>query len=300
MIAPVYRDPGVSGSVAYNPGMSSRPFTLDTSQERTLHGIADLPEEPGPRPAVVVCHGFKGFMDWGFFPHLAELLRCRGFTVVRFNFSGAGMRPGDERVTDPDAFRDNTLRRERQDLLAVLAAVAAGGIAGGRIDPQRLGLLGHSRGGAAVRGAAASEEWRQRLRGLVTWNGIGRLDRFGPQQMEEWRRRGEMEVVNARTGQRLALGPELLAEIEEGSPDLDPLAAAARRLAPWLIVHGEADESVPAAEGRQLAAAAAAPAELLIVPGGSHTFGARHPFAGPTPALIQALNATQSWFRRHL
>lgn len=279
--------------------MTHQPFTLETAQGRTLYGFVDLPEEPGPRPVVVVCHGFKGFMEWGFFPHLAELLRDRGFTVVRFNFSGAGMRPGDERVTDPEAFRANTLHREREDLLAVLEAVGES-IAPGRVDRRRLGLLGHSRGGAAVLGVAASEGWRERIGALVTWNGIGRLDRFPPAQMDEWRRRGEMTVVNARTGQELLLGPELLAEVEAPPPELDLAAAAGRRRAPWLILHGEEDESVPVAEGRELAAAAAEPVELLVVPGGSHTFGARHPFAGPTPELIQALNATQSWFRRHL
>jgi dienelactone hydrolase len=82
--------------------------------------------------------------------------------------------------------------------------------------------------------------------------------------------------------------------------DPDLLAAAGRRTAPWLLVHGAADESVAAEDAHRLTAAAAAPTELLVIPGASHTFGARHPFAGPTPQLIQALNATQRWFRRFL
>jgi len=38
----------------------------------------------------------------------------------------------------------------------------------------------------------------------------------------------------------------------------------------------------------------------ILIPGANHTFGARHPFAGPTPQLIQAMNATQGWLRRYL
>ena len=57
---------------------------------------------------------------------------------------------------------------------------------------------------------------------------------------------------------------------------------------------------MPADEGRAMAESAADPKELLLVEGGSHTLGARHPFAGPTPPLITALNATQTWLRRHL
>lgn len=278
------------------------PFTLDIGRDNDgalLHGLAHLPDLPGERPAVVICHGFKGFMEWGFFPCLADLLAERGHVAVRFNLSGTGMRPGDELVTDPEAFRANTYGRELSDLLAVLAATGET-IAPGRVDRQRLGLFGHSRGGGNAVLAAARSPWRERVRALVTWAAIADIDRFTPGQKEEWRRAGEMPVVNARTGQRLALGREMLEEIEARKPELDLQAAAAARLAPWLIVHGEEDESVPAAEARLLSERATGETELLLIPGANHTFGSRHPFAGPTPQLVQALNATQSWFRAHL
>ncbi|MEA2605207.1 MAG: uncharacterized protein QOF89_6199 [Acidobacteriota bacterium] len=277
------------------------PFHLETPSS-ILHGLIDLPDAPGERPAVVICHGFKGFMEWGFFPYLATLLAERGFVAVRFNLSGTGMRPKDELVTDPDAFRANTYGREVADLLAVLEATGET-LAPGRVDRDRLGLFGHSRGGGdAILAAArsANSQGRDRVRALVTWAAIADVDRFTPEQKEQWRRQGEMPVVNARTGQRLALGPGMLAEIEERRPDLDVLAAAATVRAPWLIVHGADDESVPLEDGRRLAERAGGERELRIIPGASHTFGSRHPFAGPTPQLIQALNATQRWFRAHL
>jgi dienelactone hydrolase len=274
------------------------PFTLQ-GPTALLHGLADLPDEPGERPAVVICHGFKGFMEWGFFPALAALLAERGYVAVRFNLSGTGMRPGDELVTDPDAFRANTYGRELAELLAVLDA-AGGSIAPGRVDRGRIGLVGHSRGGGDALLAAASPAWRDRLRALVTWAAIADVDRFTPAQKEEWRRSGELPVANARTGQQLALGAGMLAEVEERAPELDLLAAAAARRAPWLIVHGAGDESVPVAEAHRLAERATGRTELLVIPGASHTFGSRHPFAGPTPQLIQALNATQAWLREHL
>jgi uncharacterized protein len=274
------------------------PFTLQTPTA-LLHGLVDLPDAPGERPAVVICHGFKGFMEWAFFPALAALMAERGYVAVRFNLSGTGMRPGDELVTDPDAFRANTYSREVAELLAVLGATGES-IAPGRVDRGRIGLVGHSRGGGDALLAAASPAWRDRLRALVTWAAIADVDRFTPEQKEEWRRSGELPVANARTGQRLALGTGLLADVEERATELDLLAAAAARRAPWLIVHGAEDETVPVAEAHRLAEHAASPAELLVIPGASHTFGSRHPFAGPTPQLIQALNATQAWLREHL
>ena len=282
--------------------IAQRPLAqrLATSSGRALDLLIDLPREAGPRPAVVVCHGFKGFMEWGFFPPLAELLAARGFVVVRFNFSGSGMRPGEDLAGDLPGFRANTHGRELADLLAVLEATAAGELAGGRIDPARIGLLGHSRGGGAALLAAAHPAWRERVKTLVTWAAVASFDRYTPEQKAAWRRDGELPVVNARTGQRLAMGVELLDDLEAHRDELDLGRAAAARRAPWLIVHGEEDESVPAAEATALNEAASPPRELLLVPGGGHTFGARHPFAGPTPQLIQAMNATQTWFRRHL
>lgn len=278
----------------------SRSFTLDLPDGRTLQGVLHPPQgADGPRPPVVLCHGFKGFMDWGFFPHLAELLASRGFAAVRFNFSGAGTRPGEDRVSDPEAFKADTYSREVEEVDAVVEAVA-NGLGGERVATDQVGLFGHSRGGGVALLAAAGERLRDRIGALVTWSSIGDCDRFSDDQKAAWRRDGELEVINARTGQRLALGLDLLRDLEENRDALDLETAAGRRTAPWLIVHGEADETVSVAEARGLLDAAADPTELVTLSGAGHTLGTVHPFAGPTPDLIEAMNATQRWLRRHL
>ncbi len=278
------------------------PFSIDVPGDRSLDGVLHPPQgADGPRPAVVICHGFKGFMDWGFFPHLAELLAARGFAAVRFNFTGAGVRPGEDRVSDLEAFKADTYSRELEELEEVIEAVADG-LGAGHVAPGPIGLVGHSRGGGVALLLAASERCRDRIGALVTWAAIADADRFTPEQKAAWRRDGELPVINARTGQRLAIGLDALRDLEANRAALDLAAAAGRRAAPWLIVHGDADETVPVAEARRLHAAAAPPSELLLLPGpgAGHTFGAVHPFAGPTPELIQAMNATQRWLRRHL
>ncbi len=280
--------------------MPSRPFTLAIDGGALLRGFVDLPDRPGrpgPWPVVVLCHGFKGFCTWGFHPPLAELLASHGFAAVRFNFRGSGMAPGDELVTDPEAFRADTYSAELGELLALLERL---GDLDADLDPGRLALFGHSRGGGVALLAAAHPDWRDRLRALVTWNAIGRCDRWGEREKVAWRAQGELPVANARTGQRLALGTQLLDEVESRAADLDLEAAAGTRRAPWLLLHAEEDEAVPVAEGRALAAAAAAPVEHVELPGTGHTFGAVHPFAGPTPALTTALNRTVAFLRQTL
>ncbi len=282
----------------HRPMPASRSFSLETPSGALIRGVVDRSDRPGPRPTVVVCHGFKGFQEWGFFPHLAKLLTARGFTVVRFNLPGSGMRPGDRLVTDLEAFRT---ARPSVDLEALTWLV--GQLPDpdpDAIDAQRVGLLGHSRGGGLAILASAREECRDRVQALVTWSAIADLDRLSAEEKAECRRTGELKIVNMRTGQELPLGSEIIDDIEAHSDLLDIEVAAAQRRAPWLIAHGRNDETVPIAEARRLAAAACDPAELLEVRDAGHTFEVGHPFEHPTPQFIEVLNATQRWLRRHL
>jgi len=275
------------------------PFSLPVDQDRQLEGLVHSSSRRGPRPTVVVCHGFKGFMEWGFFPVLTELLCERDFTVVRFNFSGNGMRPGDELVTDLEAFRTATFSQDLEDLLALLSALGET-VAPGLVDIQRVGLFGHSRGGGTAILAAAHPDRVGKLGALVTWSAVSTFDRLGDVEKLAWRQKGSTPMVNARTGQELSLDRIVLDDLEARRDELDIVAGANRRLAPWLLIHGEEDETVPVAEAKTLAEHAAGKGALLEIPAASHTFGATHPFAGPTPQLTEALNATQSWFRQYL
>lgn len=293
--------------MSQNETSTEATFQLDhkPSFDGSIHGVVQTPGEasPGPRPAVVVCHGFKGFFEWGFFPPLAELLVQRGYTVIRFNYSGSGQKPGDELVTDLEAFRRNTFSLELDETLRVLSA--AEDLAPGRVDTSRMALIGHSRGGAAAILAAASEPWRDRLQALVTWASISSYEIYRRGEAEV-RENGYATIVNGRTGQELKLGPDLLDDLDAHSERLDVRAAAGRRRAPWLILHGTDDESVPVEQARELKEAGlrsaevdGGPVELDLIEGAGHTFGARHPFTGPTPDLIRLFNATQSWLRTH-
>jgi len=139
------------------------------------------------------------------------------------------------------------------------------------------------------------------VKALVTWAAVSHFDRIHDEAtLDEWRRTGVYEVVNSRTGQRLPMGLEFLEDVLGNLPRLDLLAAAAGVAAPWLVVHGLADETVPIDEARALHRATGGRASLLALDGAGHTFGAVHPFAGPTPHLAEAFEATLGHLRGSL
>lgn len=277
--------------------MIHRRFTLTSRLGEPIRGDLRLPAVPGPHPVVVCCHGFKGFKDWGFHPWLGGRLAEAGLAAVHFDFSRNGVRADGGDIEDLDAFRDNTLSIERDDLDTVLDVLLSGSL-DPSLDPSRLALLGHSRGGGiALLGAAERHE----VKALATWAAVSHFDRMNDEPaLAEWRRTGVYEVVNSRTGQMLPMGVAFLDDVLRNLDRLDLRAAAARLEAPWLVVHGLADETVPFGEAEALRAASGKRASLLALDGAGHTFGAVHPFAGPTPHLTEALEATIDHLRTTL
>ena len=247
------------------------------------------------RPAVLVVHGFKGFKDWGMFPHLVERLARAGFSAVTFNLSGSGVDDGGE-FSLPDRFGHNTFSAELQDLQRVLDALLSGAL--GVPVPSTLALVGHSRGG----GIAVLQTARDsRIRALVTWAAISRVERWPEDERSAWRARGHTEIQNARTGQILPLYTDVLDDIEQNAETLDIGAAAARIRVPWLIIHGSEDESVGFTEAETLKAASRRKkTQLLAIERGGHTFGATHPWRSATAELDLVFDATLDWLAANL
>lgn len=269
------------------------PFVLTNRHGDPLRGDVHIPDGDAPSPVLVICHGFKGFKDWGMFPYAADYFARRGWIVVRFNFSLNGIGENPLEFTRLDNFRRNTASRELDDLDDIFAAIEANVIVPEKADATRLALLGHSLGGG-ISIVKASED--ARVRALVTWAGVSTFDRWGPKLKEQWRADGVLEIQNARTGQMMPMGIGMLDDFEANLARLDILAAASRIDVPFLIINGEQDMAVPPDEARAIhRAAASMDASLVLIQQADHVFGAAHPFAGSTVALEGALNASAAF-----
>ena len=261
-------------------------LAFENDPKRVLRGRVESPGSNSPEgPWAMVLHGFKGFMDWGFFPLLSRGLAEAGITSIRFNTSGSGVGEDMEYYSDPEAFLNDTYSRQLEDIALVREAVEAGEF--GPLDPEQGVLIGHSRGGGMGVLHAAEHEYR----GLVTWASIAEPKFFPEKLVNMWKGQGYLEIPNTRTGHMMRIGMDAVRDVEENLDRLQISEVAAKILAPALVVHGTADETVSVESARKLAAAFPN-GELALIEGAGHTFGAGHPLKGVTPELAEVLALT--------
>lgn len=240
-------------------------------------------------PLLVICHGFKGFKDWGCFPYISERFADAGFFTVSFNFSLNGTDNSKDRPVDfdrLDLFALNTFSAELDDLGEVLDFLESGKERY-NYDFKNLTLLGHSRGGGI---AILKTREDRRVKRLITLASVSEFDRYGEETKRTWKERGYLEALNTRTKQRMRMNVSLLEDLEMNRERLNIKKAVSEIEVPVFIVHGAEDMAVEKEEARELYALCdKSSSKLLIIERTGHTFGAVHPFAGTTEALERVI-----------
>jgi dipeptidyl aminopeptidase/acylaminoacyl peptidase len=249
-------------------------------------------------PVIIIFHGFKGFKNWAFFPFLAESLAQADYVALTFNFSRNGIGPDLQNFTELERFEKNTYTHEVNDLKCLVDAIFSGEIGKGLIDPDKIGLMGHSRGGGI---ALLHTQNDPRIKSLVTWSSIATVERYSKEQLELWKTQKYLEFENKRTGQLMRVGLDLYHDIQKNKKDLNIQSAAENIETPTLIIHGQNDESVPVEEAQVIYDHLASPSkEIIIIEGGTHTYGAHHPMESMPEELQTVFDLTENWFDRYL
>lgn len=271
--------------------IKAEPFDIPCKDGLTIRG--DLYPAESPVGTVVICHGFKGFAHWAFFPYLARTLAQGGLTAITFDTSGSGIGPDRESFTQERAFAGNTLSKDLEDLeLLEDYARRQKWIDG------KYGLFGHSRGGGTAILFTAAEA--SMVSSLVTWAAISYPTRWSPEDVLTWRKRGYTEITNSRTGQVMRLETDLLDDVELYAKTKLNIESAAHKIkVPWLIVHGIADETVPSTEAEHLHSVSTGVSTLRLIKGANHGFDAKHPLTEVPPILEKVVQETVKFFVRN-
>ncbi len=231
-----------------------------------------------PKSIVIFSHGFKGFKDWGCWDIVAKHFAEAGFVFVKFNFSYNGTtidQPSD--FADLEAFGNNNYTTELNDLGLVIDWVLSTELLNDEIDKQQLNLLGHSRGGGITILKAGEDN---RVKKITTWAAVADLiQRMKDYNLNEWKEKGVLYSMNARTKQEMPLYYQLYEDTITNAPRLDIQKVTAQLSIPFLIIHGTNDEAV-SVEDAKLLHSTCKHSELFLIEGAGHTFGAKHPFDG--------------------
>lgn len=236
---------------------TEEPVTIP-GPEYDTPGILTRPASAEVAPAVLLIHGFASDKEevGGFYRNLADRLAEAGYVSLRFDFPGSG--------DHTEGFEVNTITtfvRDAQNAFEWLAAHDW-------VDAERMGIVGFSLGGAVASLIAGQDE---RVDALVLWSTPGNLATSQRELYEQYYDAArEQGTVEADLGFRtVTLSPEFF----ESRFAYFPLHAITTYTAPLLVVHGEADDTVPVEAARELVANAGSyDITLRIVPGADHIF----------------------------
>jgi dipeptidyl aminopeptidase/acylaminoacyl peptidase len=239
----------IQGTYGRSKAFASHPFIYDSGGLK-ISGMMNVPQGRGPFPVVILCHGFidpaeyvTGDDTWRQADYLAE----RGYLTLA---------PDYRNHAASDKARSFFHIGYAEDVLHLIASLPSLEEA----DPRRVGLWGHSMGGAIA------------LKAAVVDKSADAVVLFGSVSGDE--------RVNYENG--MGNGPGVYGVELLGSPRSNPLVYKRmspirylRFSPPLSIHHGQADTIVPAEWSEALYAAAleqGASAELFLYPEGGHTF----------------------------
>lgn len=254
-------------------------------------------------PVIVFIHGFKGFKDWGAFPDACEELVRSGFAVIAFNHSLSGVGKSLTEFDEPELFRRQTLSQDLEDVGSIIEAIKLKMIKSEKasLDTDRIGLIGHSRGGHTA--VAAAAEYAE-VQCLVTWSAVADYNaRWSDKMKSDWEKKGTTEIVNSRTGQVLPLDKVVYDDAVSNADRLMAINRVRELYIPSLFIAAKEDEAVSYQDSEKLfRASPAEDKEIRLIDGTGHTFGVSHPFEGedfPKP-FVEVLGLTEGWFIEYL
>ncbi|MBK6772911.1 MAG: prolyl oligopeptidase family serine peptidase [Ignavibacteria bacterium] len=249
-------------------------------------------------PLVILCHGFKGFKDWGCFPYMMDRIAEEGNFAVSFNFSynGTGENDFDQSdFTRLDLFAENTFSRELDDLGSIIDYLFENKDKY-NYDTANVTLTGHSRGGGIAILKTAEDK---RISKLVVLSSVCNFDRYSDTLKKKWKEVGYFEVINSRTNQMMRLNYTLIEDLIKNKERLDIQKAISEITVPVMIIHGAQDITVDYSNAEDLYSRSdKEKTKLFLIENTGHTFGAVQPFEGTTKALEEVLTLIEDFLSK--
>ena len=229
------------------------------------------------KPIVIFCHGYKGYKDWGAWNLMAKVFVEVDLFFVKFNFShNGGTVENQIDFPDLEAFSNNNYTKETDDLETVIDFLLRDETIKNEIDPQKIILIGHSRGGGIVNLVASTNP---KVTAVISWNGISDIASRFPtgEALAQWKKAGVGYVQNTRTKQQMPNKFQVYEDFITNKEKLDIKKAVENLSIPHLIIQGEKDEVVLPMEAENMHSWNAH-STLIIIKGMNHSLGNTQPW----------------------
>jgi pimeloyl-ACP methyl ester carboxylesterase len=224
---------------------------------------------------------------WGFYPYLATEL-AKTFCVVTFDPSTCPFTNEGEPQLAADQLDRYCFSAELEDLDRVLTQLRQGRVDGPAdclpaAAPWRVGLVGHTKGGALAL-VRASED--KNVAAVACLSAICTMNRLTDGARERLLAEGRLPIQDPASNRQVWLGRRFLEDFR-AHPERFTLERIARDLeVPLLLVHGEEDSAAGIEEAETLYHwTDKNRSRLVVLEKTGHTFGAEHPFHEPTADL---------------
>jgi len=232
-----------------------------------------LPEKAArPRPVILYVHG-GGWQGGDKSNGPAFRFAAKGYAVASMNYRFSQHATFPAQIYDCKAAVRWLRANARKYGLDADHIGAWGGSAGGHL----VALLGTTAGVKELEGPGGNEEQSSRVQAVVDW--------FGPT---------DFLTVGAKETRTQLLGGDPQTN-KEKALKASPMTYVSKDAAPFLIMHGDEDQTVPIAQSETFAAAlkkAGADATFVVIKGGKH--------GGALFTNAESMKLIEDFFARHL
>lgn len=228
-----------------------------TSRGFTLRGMLHMPENvTGKIPLVIILHGFGGNkMGPNYIlVKLSRMLEENNIASVRFDFAGSGESDGD--------FINMTMSGEVEDAANIFEYVRTLDF----IDPDNIGVLGFSMGGAVASILAGKLE--NQIKALCLWAPAGNIYDI---VIKDFIGMGYTDFI--QKGYHDFEGMLIGKDFVSGLSDINIYSEASRYNGNVLLIHGDCDDVVSIqASNDYINKSYKEKAKLTVIQGADHMF----------------------------
>lgn len=226
---------------------------FENSKGDRLVGVLSNPSGEVGVPVVILCHGHSSSKDSKTFVSLEEKLNNANIATFRIDLYGHGESEGE--------FENCTISEAVEDILKAIDFLK-------EKDYSRIGLLGSSFGGiSSLMVASKSDDLViLALKSPVSDYKEQKLKSIGEEGIKEWKENGFRPYFKS-DGIELKLNYSFYEDFENNNG----YEAAEKIKIPTIIVHGDADETVPVEQSKKTASIIK-DCKLEIVKGANHRY----------------------------